>query len=158
MHYFGQYIFFYKPRVQRHKKGIEDSSTELECLADSSLCQVLIYILLKKRKKNKYKKNWEDIHTKCMPTQSGDTKKSKQHRWMPNIWCMDQPSTRNQEPTAPCDSNKQSVSFETNNPTSETDADFETSPSYIMSNFVKVEDSTANTDTDPHAYKPIMLR
>jgi len=64
----------------------------------------------------------------------------------------------NQEPTTSCDSNKQSVSFETNSPTSEIDVDFETSPSYIVSNFVKVEDSTANTGTDPHAYKPIMLR
>jgi len=45
------FIFFDKPRVQRHKKGVEDGLTELECLADSSLCQVLIYILLKKGKK-----------------------------------------------------------------------------------------------------------
>ena len=45
------FFFFYKARVQRHKKkGIEDSPTELECLADFSLCQVLIYII-KKRKK-----------------------------------------------------------------------------------------------------------
>jgi len=76
-------LFFDKPRVQRHKKGIEDSPTELECLADSSLCQVLIYILLKKRKKRNTKNNWGDInltqsiHTKCMPTQLGDTKKIK---------------------------------------------------------------------------------
>jgi len=68
MHYFGQYIFFYKPRVQRHKKGIEDSSTELECLADSSLCQVLIYILLKKRKKINTKKTGRiSTQSVCQP-------------------------------------------------------------------------------------------
>jgi len=44
-------FFFDKARVQRHKKGIEDSPTKLECLTDSGLCQVLIYILLKKGKK-----------------------------------------------------------------------------------------------------------
>jgi len=64
----------------------------------------------------------------------------------------------NQEPTTPCNNNKQSISFEPDSPTSEIDEDFETSISYIVSNFVKVGDSIANTDTNPHAYKPIILR
>jgi len=60
-----------------------------------------------------------------------------------------------QEHTAPCDNNKHNVYFEPNSPTSKIDADFETSPSYIVPNFVKVGDSTANTDTDPHAYNSL---
>jgi len=55
-----------------------------------------------------------------------------------------------------CDSNKPNVSFEPNSPTlGRPMRILKPHPSCIEPNFVKVRDSTANTDTKPHAYNPL---
>lgn len=76
---------------------------------------------------------------------------------MSNVRCMDQPSTRNGS------KNLQLLATTINiaSLSSQTVQHqrlmriLKFPPSYIESNFVKVRDSTANTDTEPHAYNPL---
>ena len=77
-HFKTTFFFFYKARAHWHRKRMEDTSTKLRCLTDSSHCQVLINII-KKREKNTKKLGGHKpnpvIHTKVKVDPSGKYKK-----------------------------------------------------------------------------------
>ena len=76
---------------------------------------------------------------------------------MSNVWCMDQPSTRNgskyQQLLATATSitslSRQTVQHQKRMRI------LKPPPNYTVSNFVKVRNLTANTDAKPHTYNPL---